>query len=1226
MEPGTYIAAGKIIGPKAASLIGTQVRKRGWAVRAVQHSFRRVPSPHPVIALARWVRLDSTIEAVWSSADTPGADVVAAADAHLAERSRRWRALEVEVRRTRLASVIAELYGDVISEQDASRAVRTASARSQNRYESTTKLITALSDSVDGRPVDAELAERIRQLPAHLRDNATARAKDSKSEVWRVVQQLTSVEASPVDTILQWQRSMPLWLSQSAVSTRLLAADIAWSYGGADLARDLYLAAAREGAPRASHWAARAAFISNDSDGAVDVARGIIDEFRGSPSDPMYDCVDALVAGNLLALRASVERWDPDDPLERGLRYRLYAREVLGREGANADKDGLDDAIAVGRRECESPASSTVTRLLVAQLLVDRVKRGLAANVYTDLRAATELAVRCRDERRACRGDSAGPVAVACVASLLAGDLSGVIRIGQIDATDVERSSSEVRVQVLLARAERGEDVAAELDSGVSLFSAAVIRATMGRRVGIDVLPFWQSALEASADDAQRFTALAGMARAGADQLPGLDEFTDRLPDQVREIRALQQVARGDRGEAIAQLRARATSSRNAAITLAEVFRDEGRIDDEVATLKAAADTFHDPAFRFDAALALARAQQIDRARREISALLVGAADWPGLRDARRLGVDLAMADGDVVQAQDLLRELLNTDPTDAVARWGLVHLLLGRSAFPEAWAVLRERSVAADPITERDAVAWLELHREYSSVEEAVRGCLRLARQFPESEVVRGAALRVSLLIEKGEDLVPEDVTDQLRADLVDFTTRWPESEMLRPVKVPDDPDELRALMDDWVRPTPEASALRRDVSVRLAVGDYPLGVLSSLVSLTYAEVVLRRGEDVLPARSLDPAETAASLAAARASKGQRVAVDVSSLAVTCLIGDATRAVALGWFSAETVDDVLRDARVARAALSAPHVATLVWDADAETSWFLERDAAVGAALAKRSDDLVRAIEMVRRVPSPTSSSDGSDIQAPWLRLFELARSERLPIWADDVVLRQMARAEGIPAFSTFAVLELLREAGVMTSAERSELDRIFLTERVGDLPLNTMQALMMESAEEDGWRPGAVAFAFQRPAQWIDPPATLALLRPLLVQIRAHAPSSIPTWSRAFFRGAALAHRGDLGTATSVISALFATIAYSSGVQGESAAGLVRACRAALIDVGYAAPNGSDPVVDAIGLMYRAMSKLLPHHVVAPYIFGFASSIEDERDRQAIVRLVLTDEEPVL
>lgn len=572
------------------------------------------------------------------------------------------------------------------------------------------------------------------------------------------------------------------------------------------------------------------------------------------------------------------------------------------------------------------------------------------------------------------------------------------------------------------------------------------------------------------------------------------------------------------------------------------------------------------------------------------------------------------------------MRAILTRSPADSRTRWDLVRLVLSRGAHSDAWAVLHETVPAPDPLTESDAVAWLHLNEEFATPHDLLSGALRLARKFRDSERVRGAVIGICILSNKGAVEATPKLVEQFRAEVEAFTEEWPESELFRAVQNLDQPDELLAKITEFVRPSAAELEGRRELSAKLARGELPLGVIASVYRRTYAEAVVLRGDDILPARHPDQAETAACVGSARSARGARVAIDVSATAVLSLLAPEVRSRVVGQYETVTVDDALADARAARASLQRV-AGRLGWDDDANRPSLHEDDPNRRAENVRAIEAIISALEATHRVPAPPSTSPGVPDElasASWWRLIELARNEGIPLWADDAALRGLARSNGLEAFSTRSVLTGLRDDGILTTPSSEQFDRQLLEGRVGDLPLSAMLSAVQEVAEEDRWLPGRVAAALRRPAQWADPQDGIRVLQTVLPQVRVYAPAALPAWAYSAVRGVSLAFQASPAVGNAVVARVFGLVAYMAGVRGAAVGEIARATRAAMRDAALVPATGDDPVVNAIKAQYAAMKQALPDDVVAPYFLGIASGLDDEADTREIVELVLTDRTP--
>jgi hypothetical protein len=119
------------------------------------------------------------------------------------------------------------------------------------------------------------------------------------------------------------------------------------------------------------------------------------------------------------------------------------------------------------------------------------------------------------------------------------------------------------------------------------------------------------------------------------------------------------------------------------------------------------------------------------------------------------------------------------------------------------------------------------------------------------------------------------------------------------------------------------------------------------------------------------------------------------------------------------------------------------------------------------------RAVNLERTTVAATPPRRGPSL-SPALDAIELAIRRGLALYADDVALRQVARARGVPAFGTTDVIAV---AGYPADQVTDLLVRL-AAEYVVDLPLDGEHLAQVEDA--DGWRGGAGQLNLSRGQWW--------------------------------------------------------------------------------------------------------------------------------------------------
>lgn len=1070
---------------------------------------------------------------------------------------------------------------------------------------------------------DNQVYERLRQLPAVCGPRLLAAWRDDQAMAWRLISAVTTIEARPASVLRQWQAHWPAWLDTTSWQVRLAAGELAASYGAGLLAADLFTAAARDGAPRRGFWLARAAIIY-DENGNDEAREAVLVAMSAASADdePFTAAVRSMLNGDRDTAAGIADAWTPDEPSDRSLRAVLRLRLAAPADpDADLDRQTLDrglQVLAEALRE-QWTAGLAVAR---ARLLIIRARRGESPNWDTDLREVRTLAIRARDDRRTYRADSAEAVAFACHASVLLMDLRRVLELGAPggDVTTEEAAAPEVCSLVALAAIQFGQlDLARERAAFVPEGHArARIDAYLAEAAGQDPQPHWWRAAELAGDnDEQLAQALLGLAQTGVDGLARYSDFAHRHPGEAAELRAMTELGAGRAGAAIGQLRERRRSSVTAALSLAQAYQAVGRIDDQVQTLRDAADHFGDRSLRHTAAEVLARAGRAADAERELDTLLATAEpDWSGRADALRLAAQLASNAGRLDRVSHLLRTVLQIQPEDTTSRWALIRTLLNRGDVNEAWRVLHDAPEPLDPSSTADARAWIHLYRRRGQPVETVAGCLRLLRRFNDNERFVAMAL-MNLMLPWPEPVeLPEQLRQQLAAESEQFFQRWPDSPHLRRLRA-GDLDQLRADMITMMRRGDDEQEAWRRIVHGLARGQLPLGLLASVAARSYAEICLRRGDGVLAAHVPEQAEFDACVEAATAAEDHDIIIDTPAVTVLLTLPDHIRVIAMNRFARViTTDDVMLDTLAAKDTLAFRSTRSMRYDNQHDRLQFNESPEAEADRLAEEADRLHAAVEALTRRSAPSERTFDETEDRVWTSALDLARAEHAVLWSDDPVVRVLARGMGVPATSTLAVLHRLRVVGAITDDQHENCIRRLIKARIGQLPLNEQR--LLELAEDDNWRPAAVGAALARPAAWANPLRALAFYQRLIAQARTHAPTTLPDWLYAAARGATvLLARPD--AAAGVAACLLAATIETAATHGEQVAHLVAAIRQALTDTDDPdQPPAADPLPITVTILRDAYAKASSHELAARFVLATFAALS-ETDKTTILRMVL-------
>jgi hypothetical protein len=156
------------------------------------------------------------------------------------------------------------------------------------------------------------------------------------------------------------------------------------------------------------------------------------------------------------------------------------------------------------------------------------------------------------------------------------------------------------------------------------------------------------------------------------------------------------------------------------------------------------------------------------------------------------------------------------------------------------------------------------------------------------------------------------------------------------------------------------------------------------------------------------------------------------------------------------------------------------------------------------------------------------------WLSAVNYARANGLPLWADDVALRQVARNSGVPAFSSLDLIAAYAGDSDIEAAATS-----LRANRVVDLPIVRPWHALADQADWDPGSPFAAAIA--RRYAWRDPEEAFNQFR-TMIRLRKQPMEAnvIASWTHAAATGLALVTPAS--TRHRAVSALLAWVLFDS------------------------------------------------------------------------------------
>jgi len=880
-------------------------------------------------------------------------------------------------------------------------------------------------------------------------------------------------------------------------------------------------------------------------------------------------------------LRQLLSRWDPRRPADRDMRARIGAQVELtdpdpSRSPAarySAALRYLDTALMHGWLDDTALVASKVLRL--------RAETGTALDRSGDLRRAEELALRARDRDRRVHRDSVPAVRQAVGAAIDAGRYRQVIMIGSSvhgRATEGEASDPQVAMQVIVAAVKGVPDVAdalaadlRQLPDGFTRTWARAALAMRGSGGGSaspdDRIVLWTQALAAATADDERLEALQGMALAGAQDLPGLDDLLGGDLATAAVWRARCALGCGDPETAVFLVRPYRGAYPTAAGVLGAAYAALGQTDAAVDTLTAAASRFDHDDFILQATDICNRAGDPARAEQLLTGVLRAASPaWPGRGQASALLAELQADRGALADAIASWEAALEADPYLDSARWQLAHTHAARGDHGRAWAVItgnpaapEDTPIPARPPTAAAAHLVLVLIKRNSGRSTLLTYGLRYLELFGDDERFAGQALAMLSAPDYDQD-DPQDgtpepaVAAQLEKEYRTYFTKYPDSPYLRQHALTTLAD-LAEIVRQQPHPSRQQAALEREHRLAVASGHQPLGVISMLTRNPYAHCVVTHAGGVLTAVS-DWQEHAAGVADACLALGislpgnppgdargsgipagqghqhRRLARLVPAITpIAAVVTDSTALYARTLLPA--LDDVLvsgiRELLMADPAytdiidatdkLLTPAVAMLAVDPETGQCELQPVSASEQSRHQAAASAVLALAGACTRLPLPAGGSrDDLDRLAgpgldPWIGGMRLAAARGLALWADDAALRCLARGAGVPAFSTLALLDAYSRLGMVSAEQREDAIRNLISGCIGDFAPDITR--LRTVAARDNHSRAAVCSATAKPAFWSDQQRAASTYAPLCRDLQSADAQILPALLQAAILG---------------------------------------------------------------------------------------------------------------
>jgi hypothetical protein len=321
-------------------------------------------------------------------------------------------------------------------------------------------------------------------------------------------------------------------------------------------------------------------------------------------------------------------------------------------------------------------------------------------------------------------------------------------------------------------------------------------------------------------------------------------------------------------------------------------------------------------------------------------------------------------------------------------------------------------------------------------------------------------------------------------------------------------DPSDDAALRAALQKRVPDQAAYQK-LLASVQAGTACMADIAAFAGQPYGTVLLHRHAGILPAADLAPGMRAAGEKAARqAVEAGACAADLSSLHLLGVLEDDDRLRIRSVLPSLTVarsaiDDALLTRDHVRNLSAATYTASLAPDGTIDRTTITTTEQALLRTRAETLETITAAAQ-ARRPSSPIAAAAGT---------IAVARENQLPLWCDDIALRQKARIAGVATFSLLDLITVLAAGG--SAFNQPATYRRLAGQYAVDLPLSAADITAL--AADAGWQPGPAHTALARPAWWRhhDTGWGIAWLQ-IAIQARSHSADALTTITKAALTGA--------------------------------------------------------------------------------------------------------------
>jgi tetratricopeptide (TPR) repeat protein len=468
--------------------------------------------------------------------------------------------------------------------------------------------------------------------------------------------------------------------------------------------------------------------------------------------------------------------------------------------------------------------------------------------------------------------------------------------------------------------------------------------------------------------------------------------------------------------------------------------------------------------------------------------------------------------DGEYAEMVPVAAEWSEFSPDDDNARWAQIVGLVRLTRYQEALHLWQEHKPQVRTIEEAYMLAGVQ--QMAADPESAIVAIWDLAERFPDDERLLLAV--IGCAINTGVAELPDPAGRLAKEALHEFPKRFPDSKSLRAYTI--DPDDVPGSVARMLADAGGSRQTDDEIPRSVAEGRAAVAVLAAVHGQSTGETwqALRH----LPTGFRDEeAEKLEREGAAKALSDGAALWDPSSLYITGGLGGDFSDLVVNALPASALAQSALDDAAAETALRAESSGRLGLDEKTQQPLMVEADPDDNARARERRDGTLGLARRLQVRPDQRAEGERDDLEKMLEEVdppqFEImvasiavARREGLALFSDDRWIRAAARAFGVPAFGTIALIDALAEENSLSAEQRDQLRRRLY--HAGAHGLNFTTSELIELGRSSDWKlTNGMRAVFNDVVAWLASPARMFdLLLPLLQDVYDHAPDEFDDW----------------------------------------------------------------------------------------------------------------------